>query len=89
MTEPLPSRFLTFWQLALAEPLGLKLKVAPTSDRHQLRNHLVMARRYAKPEIAAAIAHLALRSSPIDPHGTIWIINPNAGREGEDEASAR
>ena len=73
--EPLPIRWIDFWYLALAEPLGLRLKVA---DKKQASNLLYMSRASAPFDQRQAIAHLQLRSCPTDPHGEVWLVNPGA-----------
>lgn len=58
------------WLRAFANPPGIKLKV---SDLIRAKSLLYTARtKLRDPDLA----HLELRTSPVDPKGEIWIINP-------------
>lgn len=63
------------WYAAYANPPGVKVKVA---DPNRAKTVLYTARaKLRDPDIA----HLEVRTSPIDPKGELWIVNPgvNAG----------
>jgi hypothetical protein len=58
------------WYAAYANPPGIKVKVA---DAPRAKTILYAARAKLKDE---DIAHLEIRASPVDPTGTLWIVNP-------------
>lgn len=73
-----PTTWLSFWMLALGEPLGLRCRVA---DKRQFTNLMYMARLNAPLDQRLAIQHLQLRSCPTDPHREVWIVNPGLPSE--------
>lgn len=60
----------TLWYEAFAHPPGIKVKV---SDPNRAKTVLYTARaKLRDPDIA----HLEIRTSPLDPKGELWIVNP-------------
>lgn len=58
------------WYAAYASPPGVKVKV---SDPNRAKTMLYIIRSKLKdPDIA----HLEVRTSPTDPKGELWIVNP-------------
>lgn len=58
------------WYSAYANPPGVKVKV---SDPARAKTLLYTARAKLKdPDLA----HLEVRTSPTDPAGEIWVVNP-------------
>lgn len=57
-----------FWYNALHEPLGLWIK---TTDPNKLKSLLYTARQRSGDPV---LMSLAIRTSPMDPKGEIWII---------------
>lgn len=64
---------LTFWAQALAQPLGIYLT---TPDPVRLKDHLYNARAAAQRQGDRAYDHLQIRTSPRDPKGELWLVNP-------------
>ncbi len=59
------------WYAAYANPPGVKVKV---SEPNRAKTMLYSARAKLKdPDIG----HLEVRTSPTDPKGEIWIVNPS------------
>ena len=58
------------WYAAYANPPGVKVRV---SDPNRAKTALYSTRAKLKdPDIA----HLEVRTSPTDPKGELWIVNP-------------
>ncbi len=67
MNELSPS---ALWYAAYANPPGVKVRVA---DPIRAKALLYTARKNLQdPDIA----HLEIRTSPTDPRGELWVINP-------------
>lgn len=60
------------WYAALGQPLGIWLRLR--GDPARVKSLLYAARRRLNDP---SLAHLEIRTSPQDPRGTLWIINPS------------
>lgn len=77
---PSQSEWVSFWHMALAEPLGIYL-ISP--DPINLKSSLYAARARARDP---ALSHLQIRTAPpalddpnypgLGPRNALWIINP-------------
>lgn len=61
--------FLTYWYNALNSPLGWGIR---TSDPVRVKQLLYSARTAANDP---SLAHLQIRTSPLDPTGELWIVH--------------
>ena len=64
---------MALWLEALNEPLGIYIR---TPDPPLLVKRLYLARDRCDVGVKPLIAHLQLRTSPRDPKGELWIVNP-------------
>lgn len=65
-------KWLDYWHAALSAPVGIYLR---TPDPFALKSLLYSARARAGDP---SIAHLQIRTSPLDPRGELFIFNPAA-----------
>lgn len=70
---PSATQMINFWDMALAEPLGIWLR---TPDPIRAKEHLYNARALAQRSGIRAYDDLQIRTSPSSPRDELWIVNP-------------